>query len=392
MGKDDRRRSTPPMMVLATSYALAYKVMRCAAADGARPIVVGVPGDPKNDPRRFRHSRLCSYVELPVPLSDPEAIPRLRAIMRENGVERMVPGDSGATRFLVRNAHHFDGLYPLPEPTTFDVLNDKWSFASVCHTVGVRHPRTWMVESADELRSFLEQTDVELIAKPLSSESGAGVMRVDRASCAEVTYAPILLQEFLEGRDLCISLICQDGAPKVSVVYHYEDGAFITHRDDRILELASRIVGSTGYDGVINFDVRETLDGELHFIEANPRFWANVDKTLVGGDCNFVEAGFVTYAPGSEVLHVQSSVVRTLPAMARGLLRGHGLTAADVRYLRFTFAESILDVVRDGLHRQLVKRGRRKLTGGRGRRPSVTTDASLPVPPAHTAPGDQLIA
>lgn len=368
-------------MILATSYALPYKVMRCAAATGARPIVVGVTGNLGNDPSRFRRSRLCTYVELPVPLSDDEAVPRLRAIASANGVREVVPGDIGATRFLILNAHHFHGLYPLPDAATFDVLNDKWSFASVCRSVGVPHPRTWMVEDAEALRTFVDGADVELIAKPLSSESGAGVMRVDRANHERITYAPVLLQEFLEGEDRCISLLCRNGVPKVSVVYHYEDGAFITHRDDRIYALASRIVAGLGYDGVINFDVRETLDGELYFIEANPRFWANVDKTLVGGGCNFVEAGFEAYASDREVVHVRSSVVRTLPAMARGLVKGHGLSAADIRYLRFVFAESMVDVVRDGMHRQLVKLRRTRSIAARARHPHP---ALAPSPPAST--------
>jgi hypothetical protein len=394
-GTNRRRRqgrATPtppsPMLILATSYALAYKVMRCAARTGVRPIVVGVPGnpgDPSNDPARFRRSRLCSYVELPVPLSDAEAIPHLRSIISENHVHRVAPGDSGATRFLAANRSQLRGLYPLPDLSTFDLLNDKWSFASLCRSLDVPHPRTWKVESAAELRSFVEHTDVELIAKPLSSESGAGVMRVDRTNYAQVTYQPILLQELIEGHDRCISLICRDGVPKVSVVYHYENGSFITHRDDRIYALASRIVGALRYDGVINFDVRETPDGELDFIEANPRFWANVDKTLVGGDVNFVAEGFAPLAPGDDVVHVPSSVVRTLPAMARGLLEGHWLSAADIRYLRFVFAESVVDVMRDGVKRQIEKLRRRRLLAGPRRQPRPAADPPMRAESTHTS-------
>jgi hypothetical protein len=128
---------------------------------------------------------------------------------------------------------------------------------------------------------------------------------------------------------------------------------------------------------VINFDVRVTPRGELYFIEANPRFWDNIDKTLIAGRCNFVELGYATSTSESDVVHVQSSVVRTLPAIASGLMKGQWLSETDVRYLRFMFGESLVDVVREGLHRQLMKLRKTKIasltnrvawSGGRRRR------------------------
>src|SRR6476620_2529165 len=50
-----------------------------------------------------------------------------------------------------------------------------------------------------------------------------------------------------------------------------------------------KIIQATNYSGVIGFDLRQRDDGRFVFLECNPRFWYNMELTMLAG-ANFVRS------------------------------------------------------------------------------------------------------
>jgi hypothetical protein len=99
-----------------------------------------------------------------------------------------------------------------------------------------------------------------------------------------------MAQEYIGGRDLCAFYFCREGTIELEVLYHHGGHfiEFIEHHD--ISQQCRKIIEATNYNGVIGFDIRQHDAGDFYFLECNPRFWYNMELTMLAG-LNFVEAG-----------------------------------------------------------------------------------------------------
>lgn len=106
--------------------------------------------------------------------------------------------DSLATRFR----------FSLPGAQVVQMMVNKWKFAELAERAGVPHPRTVLVQSANELGGMAEQHFESAIFKPLSSiefASRHGVKgylvhnRTQALAIAPKLEYPIMLQEYIPG-------------------------------------------------------------------------------------------------------------------------------------------------------------------------------------------------
>jgi len=74
-------------------------------------------------------------------------------------------------------------------------------------------------------------------------------------------------------------------------VIYYHGRYFLEFIEDQgIADQCRKIIQATHYSGVIGFDLRQRDDGSFVFLECNPRFWYNMELTMLAG-ANFVRAG-----------------------------------------------------------------------------------------------------
>lgn len=93
---------------------------------------------------------------------------------------------------------------------------------SLCERAGMRVPRWRRVTGPDDLADFYAQGPVAAVIKPVDSAGGAGALRVENYAEAMSHWAIVrslspsrtaIIEEFLEGREVCVDAVVCGGEP-----------------------------------------------------------------------------------------------------------------------------------------------------------------------------------
>ena len=333
------------VLLVGFGFGLPYRVLRCAAAVGLRVFVLG-----GGEARKLSRSRFCrGYIELErLPgISVEDFVTQVNQWAARLEVEMVLPADHETFRVLsmVRQRIHRP-VFPLPDAEQFNILNDKYAFSHHCQAVGVAHPRTALFADPALLRDSCAKGDLPLpfVVKPANLSGGEGVEKIahigDLDKLHDLSYRPILAQQFIAGEDRCATLFTRQGKVIVGQCYRRHKDRVIFDIDDRLIELCGRLTAPLGVDGVINFDARiESGSGDIYIIECNPRFFFSMDYAAIAG-VNFVALGL---GHGGQPLPSPQSVSLAAPLHTLGRL-GHPLSrpsSDDLRMLRHFLADPL---------------------------------------------------
>jgi len=344
-----RAAFAPPRRVLMVSalYGMPYRVLRCAAATGAEVFVLGGPAA-----RGLAYSRFCKrFEEASVPIDGLGREDLLHAINRQVealGVDCVVPGDPPSTRSLIVLRDRIRArVFPSPNLETFDLLNDKARFHRYCASAGVPTPRTWLFECTRSLRDAIAAGTLpaKTIAKPLSRSGGEGCVVLDgqaaRSRLAEIDYAPIVVQEFIEGEDVCASVFCSKGDVIAFVAYQFGRDIYRTLAAPRIRSEIEKLLRPLDVEGVFGFDLRRDRKGRIYFVECNPRVTFRIAMSMLAG-VNFIALG-TNGAPCEAIDSAgpRERTVRGPKALLVALARPWRIEQESLRALRFTLADPV---------------------------------------------------
>lgn len=257
----------------------------------------------------------------------------------------ILAGDAATTRLLVESRPHLvTPSYPLPGLEAFDALATKDRFAALCRTLGIRHPRSQVFENADDLLAAVDahKLGYPAVLKPLNRAGGIGVVEVDAATAhrivARISYAPILVQDFIVGEDRSITVFCKDGRVLRQAIYNHPDGCFRFMREPGLEQIVAEIARAMNLSGIFNFDARIDGFGRVWMIECNPRVFFNIDVAMVAG-MNFISS-VTEFGDAPETL--ADADVRIPPATLANLMRGRMPSAADWRLLRHWLRDPLI--------------------------------------------------
>jgi biotin carboxylase len=271
---------------------------------------------------------LCCRSFHKLPFEDSFGAASVSLIMRlceELRIDWVIPSDGPTTRFLTGAAAMLGSKsYPVPDTAIFDQLNDKSTFIALCQKLSLAIPLTGVFPGLNQVRERFRDGHLALplVLKPIDREGGDGVVVLRSEDALEriddLTYAPVLVQEYVEGCDVSAFYLCQEGQVKREAVY-YHGGYFIEFiEDQRIGDECRKIIQATSYSGVIGFDLRQRDDGSFVFLECNPRFWYNMELTMLAG-ANFVRAG--VESPALDEQPLNASLAGIVVIRPKGLLR-----------------------------------------------------------------------
>lgn len=258
-----------------------------------------------------------------------------------------------------------------PSLDVLRTLHDKAAFAALCSRLGVAHPPTEVIRSAQEWRRRQRRRRGDerggLVAKPAFSRFAAETVLLGDTDplpdAPRITRdRPWLVQERVDGDEVCVSAVAAAGRLTAAVVYRpgwrAGRGAAVSivqvPAGDPVavssLHVARRIVAETGFTGLIGFDLLTAGDGVV-VLECNPRATSGLHLFSPGGDLadRLLGAGGVgasspdALAPGAEggTIDADREEVRlavphllyAVPGMVSGgspLLWIRGLAAPDV--------------------------------------------------------------
>lgn len=339
----------PPrnILLLAQSFQAPYRVMRCAAATGAKVFLFC-----NDEARSLAASRFCagykdfSFEPEPVPQA---AATEIEAFCRTHKIDMILPADAVATRLLARARHLLTTpVFPIPDLATFDQLVTKDRFMEFCRANNVRHPEGHILANREALIAAIRNGCIKLpaILKPINRWGSVGVVKIDADNALEVAstidYAPVLVQDFIEGVDRSISIFARKGAVLKQVTYCYPDAAFTFQREPELARIVGEIAADLKLDGVFNFDARIEADGTVWMIECNPRFFFTMDAAMVAG-ANFArietahgaQSHFskIQAGPDGPIITVADGQLRQPEALLKHILRGRLPNAMDGKML-----------------------------------------------------------
>ncbi len=301
--------------------------------------------------RGLRYSRFCRSFRYRV--NDYRGdlrrlIDEINAAVIEHDIDLIACGEHFMMRAFVEMAPMLIArCFPMPSIKEFNLLNDKNQFTELCNELGVRCPRSQFVANISELRALLRAGKITppFVTKPVDFDGATGFLAFRRGKDLKklnaIEYAPILAQEYVDGADICASVYCADGEIVAFVAYRCRRGTFFTFEAPAIRADCAKIVSATKANGVLNFDMRLTPDGAVYWLECNPRFFMNIDMSLLAG-VPFVEFGLQRPRVSGATALATNTNVRSFRATAAEALRlWRRLTPRDFAYLRYVLADPI---------------------------------------------------
>ena len=234
------------------------------------------------------HSRyVARHFEVPAPTQQTdEFIAAIAKIITEHDIEFVLP----AFEEVFYLAAHRDDLPPgvelfFPDFPTLARVHDKVTFAELCRGLGLPVAESVTATSPEELQAAIGKWD-HWFARAAYGRGGLNILTNTGPLAGEGSVAdavpspdePWLVQEFLQGVDLCSWSVVHHG----EVVLHstYEHALEIDDRGGIVFEsvdapdtlaAAQKIAKELNWHGQVSFDFLRTEDGVHHLVECNPR-------------------------------------------------------------------------------------------------------------------------
>jgi predicted ATP-grasp superfamily ATP-dependent carboligase len=225
----------------------------------------------------------------------------LEQIVRTRRIELLLP-QCEEVLYITQQRARFAALTRLfcPPFATLARLHNKKTFVELARSLGLRVPRTEFAHSHAELRAALDRFSY-FVARPaysragtrLFSNAGAFAGRMTCAQCDPTPERPWLVQEFVEGTDVCSFSVARGGRLVAHSTYvhpktidHVGGISFVSVDEPEALACARRVAAALDYEGQLSFDFMKNEQG-LWLMECNPRPTAGV---LMMPACDFADA------------------------------------------------------------------------------------------------------
>jgi predicted ATP-grasp superfamily ATP-dependent carboligase len=233
------------------------------------------------------HSKFVKeHLIVPSPTFETRAfIDKLKEIIASRSIELLVPCFEDV--FYI--SKHLDELSQLTHVfcaplETLMRLHNKANFTELTQELGIPIPKTTTVRSQEELKEAVQNHDT-FFARATFSRGGvelftntgplAGQIKLE--DCHPSPQNPWLVQDFVQGKDLCSYSTAHHGKIVAHSCYEHEKTiehaggiAFKTVDEPQSFEFAREYIEGTGYHGQISFDYMKTDHG-LSMVECNPR-------------------------------------------------------------------------------------------------------------------------
>lgn len=166
--------------------------------------------------------------------------------------------------------------------------NDKVRSFEVCETAGIRQPERFPHPSDAPASAY------PLLGKPTSGIGSKGMVHLEKPGDPipeRADPSALLWQRFIRGAEYSIDTWGRPGTDRwVAVPRHrrvVRDGQMVqgeTDDDPDLLAFAARACEAFGIDDVSCLQViRSEADGELYFVEMNPRYGTGISLSIAAG-------------------------------------------------------------------------------------------------------------
>lgn len=188
-------------------------------------------------------------------------------------------------------------VVPCPDEQLFKGVSDKGRVAEYAELYRVPIPKTFRPKSQEEVIELCDKLPYPVLLKPRESFAGIGIRKVNRAdelseALCKFRDVPII-QEFIEGEDLELTILCFHGKSLAGSAYKSLHNAPLpygppvackTIRNDVLMRMGIEFLEKLKYHGVAHLDFRvDNKDGQAKLIDFNPRLAGTNDISIRSG-------------------------------------------------------------------------------------------------------------
>jgi carbamoyl-phosphate synthase large subunit len=270
------------VVVLFTSAGQRVDIVRAFRAAGA--VALGVDADPLA-PALYH----CDRRAIVPRIADPTYVPALAGLVREHGVELVVPLNDLDFPVLARErAALAPALVLLPEPEDSLRVSDKLDAHHFFVGEGIPSPRSWHPDEVPEDARY------PVLVK---AREGFGSRNIHRADDAEqlafflsYTSVPSFVQERCLGEEFSIDVFCDldsrclNAIPRTMILSKGgESIKGIAIADEELIAHGARVAEAVGVKGPATVQCFREPDGGLPVTDVNTRFGGAFPLPLAAG-------------------------------------------------------------------------------------------------------------
>lgn len=246
-----------------------------------------------------RFSKYCSeYRYLPNPTKDEKCyIEIIVSILEKDDIDILIPMEDETVELIIKNKELFKKVHSLlPDYKTFMIARDKGKTIKKALEYGVPCPKTYFVNSYEDLEHIKKDILLPVIIKPRISSGSRGLIHVnnimdliDRYKEIQKSYPSLIIQEYLSGDYIKIQvLVMLDKNHKVRASCTYQgirefpvNGGPVTLWKTvsypLLEEITVRFMENLKWVGFAEVEYLVNPNtGEYYLMEINPRFSANI--------------------------------------------------------------------------------------------------------------------
>lgn len=263
------------VLITGARAPVALHMARLLSAAGCHVMM----GDSLRHALAFASGMHQGVVWLPRFNSDPDVLATVvKKAIADHAITHVVPTCEEVI-YLARlwDLYQINAVLVAPSLATLLNAHDKCRFIDMARAAGMRAPRTWLLQSGDDL----EKPDLPspaLVYKPVWSRFAERVLIQPRRITFQPTSAsPWVAQEYLHGDLCCVYALAHAGEVTACAIYRplYPAGrgggtAFAPLHAPDIADAVAAFAKYHHWTGQLSFDVIRT-ENTPYFIECNPR-------------------------------------------------------------------------------------------------------------------------
>jgi predicted ATP-grasp superfamily ATP-dependent carboligase len=253
-----------------------------------------------------RFSRHCRRYEFKLTGTDYTArVNALAEMAQRFHIDVILPVSEEGVQFAATEREALSklaALSPIPTLESLQIARNKWLLNQFAGQHGMMVPESALVTLDSAFERRISALEYPVLLKPTSLTDGQGIRRFETLSDlqrflespdAESFKAKSLVQCYVPGSDMGLSVLCRDGEILAFTIQRGIISAahrfgplmameFISQED--VLEAGRKLVSALGWSGVAHIDFRyDSRDGRVKIIEMNARYWGSLLGSLVAG-------------------------------------------------------------------------------------------------------------
>lgn len=228
--------------------------------------------------------------------------------VKKKGIDLILPIDEPAHRIFTQNVdlvQNYCKTSPLPQPDTFETVVNKWKLGQFCEKNNIAFPKSYIINGQQDVEN-LHGLDYPMIIKPESGHGGNNISIINSYdelngflnSNPDKSMGNYILQDFIEGYDIDMSLLAKDGeilAYTIQKGFLKRSNEFAASAgieflyEEKLFRMVEKLIDRLNFSGIAHLDLRyDQRKRDFKLIEINARYWGSLTGSLMAG-INFPE-------------------------------------------------------------------------------------------------------